>query len=191
MNQLLAKTQLSSGATLELVQGDITSEQVDAVVNAANAHLAHGGGLAGVIARKGGPTIQAQSDAWVRQHGPVTHAHPAYTSAGNLPARYIIHAVGPVWGSGQETEKLHDAVYGALSQAAQLELVSIAVPAISTGIFGFPLDLAAQVILASISAYFHDHPDSSLRQVRVVLYDQQAADAFLAAWQSKDFSPQP
>ena len=191
MNQLLAKARLSSGVFLELVQGDITIEQVDAVVNAANAHLTHGGGLAGVIARKGSPTIQAQSDAWVRQHGPVTHAQPAYTSAGELPARFIIHAVGPVWGSGQETEKLHDAVYGALALAAQLDLDSIAMPAISTGIFGFPLDLAAQVILESITAYFHDHTDTSLQQVRVVLYDQQAVAAFQAAWLSKDFNSQP
>lgn len=187
MNQLHAETQLMSGASLQLVQGDITIEPVDAIVNAANARLAHGGGLAGAIAREGGPTIQAESNAWVREHGPVEHAQPAYTSAGDLPARYVIHAVGPVWGSGQESTKLHAAVSGALALADRLELSAIAMPAISTGIFGFPLELAAQIILDSIAAYFQQHPDSSLKQVRVVLYDRPAVDAFLAAWMSMGF----
>ena len=86
-----------SGQRLEIVQGDITGETVDAIVNAANSHLQHGAGVAGAILRRGGYQIQQESLEWVRQHGPVTHAEPAYTSAGKLPCRYVIHAVGPVW----------------------------------------------------------------------------------------------
>jgi O-acetyl-ADP-ribose deacetylase (regulator of RNase III) len=188
MNREYAKTHLTPTTRLELVQGDITIEPVDAIVNAANARLAHGGGLAGVIARKGGPQIQAESDAWVREHGPVDHARPAYTSAGDLPARFVIHAVGPVWGSGQETNKLHDVVNGALALADQLALTSIAVPAISTGIFGFPLELAAQVILKSINTYFRAYPDSSIELVRMVLFDQRSIAAFMAAWKLLGFT---
>ena len=83
-----------SGAEFQIVQGDITQEAVDAIVNAANSHLQHGGGVAGVIVRQGGQAIQQESDAWVRAHGPVSHTEPAYTSAGRLPCKYVIHAVG-------------------------------------------------------------------------------------------------
>lgn len=126
---------------LQLVEGDITTAKVDAIVNAANAHLQHGGGVAGIISRKGGPVIQRESDLWVREHGSVRHAEPAVTSGGSLPCRYVLHAVGPVWGEGDEDRKLAEAVTGSLRAADQLELTSIAFPAISTGIFGFPKEI--------------------------------------------------
>src|SRR5512146_11618 len=110
MNTIIRTISYPSGQRLELVSGDLTEEQVDAIVNAANSHLAHGGGVAGAIVRRGGPSIQAESDAWVHKHGPVTHAEPAYTGAGRLPCRYVIHAVGPIWGAGDEDGKLADAV---------------------------------------------------------------------------------
>lgn len=101
-NQIKARYEFPGGQRLEIAQGDITAEDVEAIVNAANAMLQHGGGVAGVISRKGGPQIQEESNAWVREHGPVTHANPAYTRAGRLPFRFIIHAVGPVWGEGKK-----------------------------------------------------------------------------------------
>lgn len=167
--------------------GDITQEQVDAIVNAANEHLQHGGGVAGVISRKGGPQIQSESNAWIEEHGPVTHAEPAHTSAGDLPSRYVIHAVGPVWGQGDEDRKLDQAVQGSLQRAQSLELQSLALPAISTGIFGFPKERAAKVILSAIRSYFEDNPQASLRQVRVVLYDRATQKAFEQAWQVQRF----
>ncbi len=172
MNQVLKETQLPAGVTLQLVQGDLTEERVDAIVNAANAHLQHGGwrgrrDLSAVVGRK----IQAESDAWVRAHGPVPHAQPAYTGAGKLPCRYVIHAVGPVWGEGEEDKKLHVAVYGALELADQLNLASVAFPAISTGIFGFPKERAARIILETIRSYFSRQADSKVRLVRIVLID--------------------
>src|SRR5512144_2508720 len=102
MNQTIREHNFPSGIRLQIVQGDITDEHVDAIVNAANRHLAHGAGVAGAILRKGGRVVQDESDRWVSQHGTVTHAEPAYTRAGSLPCRYVIHAVGPVWGEGDE-----------------------------------------------------------------------------------------
>jgi putative ATPase len=189
MNSILVEKTLSSGQTLQIVQGDITIEEVDAIVNAANEHLQHGGGVAWAISKKGGPTVQQESDDWVRAHGPVSHSHPAWTSGGDLPAKYIIHAVGPVWGdthavgtSGSEDTKLAAAVTGALRVANELKCKSIAMPAISTGIFGFPKDRAAGIIFKSIDTYFGAKADSSVKTVRIVLFDDASVQAFLDVW---------
>ena len=184
MNVVLKEGFVLEERRVQIVQGDLTQENVDAIVNAANAHLMHGGGVAGVISRKGGPRIQEESDAWVSQHGPVKHAEPAYTSAGNLPSRYVIHAVGPVWGEGEEDAKLGAAVTGSLKLAGQLDLRSIALPAISTGIFGYPKERAAGVILQAVRDYFIQNPTSGLQQVRIVLFDRETVEAFLKAWEA-------
>jgi O-acetyl-ADP-ribose deacetylase (regulator of RNase III) len=185
MTLILREIVFPSGQTLQLVQGDLTTEAVDAIVNAANRHLQHGGGVAGMIVRRGGRQIQADSDAWVREHGPVSHAEPAYTGAGNLPCRYVIHAVGPVWGEGSEDNKLAAAVTGSLALADRLELRSIAFPAISTGIFGFPKERAAEVIFSTITAYFSQPPASGLQLVRLTLFDQPTIDAFVKVWDTR------
>ncbi len=139
---------------LELVQGDITEMDSDAIVNAANERLAHGGGVAGLISRKGGPAIQRESDEWVRQHGPVVTGSAAITSGGNLKARYVIHAVGPIYdGRPRSAELLASAVRAALRMADEHDLRSIALPAISTGIFGYPIEEAARVMLRAAIEY--------------------------------------
>lgn len=171
----------TSGLVLELAQGDITSEEVDAIVNAANSHLQHGGGLARAIAKRGGPAIQAASDRWVQEHGPVTHESPAWTGAGKLPCRYVIHAVGPVWGEGDEDAKLAAAVQGSLETAETLGCASLALPAISTGIFGFPRARAARVILRAAWDWSLHHPETALRRLRIVLFDALILDDFLDA----------
>jgi O-acetyl-ADP-ribose deacetylase len=183
---VLVERLFSPNHVLQLVQGDITALQVDAIVNAANAHLQHGGGVAGIISRKGGPTIQQESDTWVRQHGPVSHAQPAVTSGGNLPCRYVIHAVGPVWGEGDEDRKLAEAVSGSLQVADRLGLASIVLPALSTGIFGFPKERAAGIMFSAIERYFAGHNDSRVSRVLIVLYDQPTLDAFTKVWREKD-----
>ena len=185
MNQVIKEQDFPSGQKLQIVQGDLTQESVDAIVNAANAQLQHGGGVAGAIARRGGPTIQAESNAWVREHGPVSHSEPAYTRAGSLPSRYVIHAVGPVWGSGDEDAKLTAAIQGSLKRAEQLELKSIALPAISTGIFGFPTARAARIFLTVIEDYFKENPGSYIELVRLTLYDRQTLDVFLKEWEKR------
>lgn len=171
------------GQQLELVMGDLTRETVEAIVNAANAHLQHGGGLAGAIVRAGGAQIQAESNAWVRKHGPVPHDHPAVTTAGALPCRLILHAVGPVWGSGNEVKKLAAAVRGALETAEDLGLTSLAIPPISTGIFGFPKELAAPVFFDEIASFFQSRVSTRLLLVRLVMIDRQTYDVFTRSFQ--------
>jgi O-acetyl-ADP-ribose deacetylase (regulator of RNase III) len=163
--------------TLELLEGDITVLDTDAIVNAANEHLAHGGGVAGVISRKGGPAIQRESDAWVRQHGCVPTGSAAITSGGALPARYVIHAVGPVYdGSPRSAELLAGATRAALHMADEHRLESVALPAISTGIFGYPLEEAAQVMLQAAIAYLKG--ETQLERVIFCLYGRAAFDVF-------------
>ena len=171
----------STGQTLQIVQGDITIEDVDAIVNAANEHLQHGGGVAWAIVRRGGDVIQEESDKWIQQHGLVSHAHPAWTSGGALPAKYIIHAVGPVWGDGDEDNKLADAITGSLKVADELKCSSIAMPAISTGIFGFPKERAAGIIFKTIEEYFIKNK-SGLKVIRIILFDQTTVDIFTETW---------
>ena len=181
MNTVLVERVLPTDQTIQIVQGDITTEEVDAIVNAANENLQHGGGVAWAISKKGGAAIQSESDDWIRQRGPVSHSHPAWTSGGTLPARFVIHAVGPVWGDGDEDNKLESAVTGSLRLADELKCSSIAMPAISTGIFGFPKDRAAGVIFSAIEKYFENNV-SVLKVVKLVLFDQSSVDVFVKLW---------
>jgi O-acetyl-ADP-ribose deacetylase (regulator of RNase III) len=165
---------------LALVQGDITTMATDAIVNAANERLAHGGGVAGAISRHGGPEIQRQSDAWVMQHGRVPTGSAAITGAGKLAAKYVIHAVGPIYdGTSRSAELLASAVRSSLALADERGLKSVALPAISTGIYGYPLDEAAHVILSSALGYLDGQTD--LQRVVFCLYGQQAYDSFAKA----------
>src|SRR5690554_4215588 len=165
-NRIFTHT-LPSGQTVALEHGDLTEAAVDAIVNAANERLAHGGGVAGAIVRRGGPEIQAESHAWVRQHGPASHDRPALTGAGRLPARAVIHAVGPVWRGGQrgEPEHLRQAYASALALAHDQGFASVAFPSISTGIFGFPVEQGARIALKAVLDFFAAHPDSPVREV--------------------------
>ena len=182
MNSILRQKTFLSQHEFQIVQGDITQEQVDAIVNAANSQLQHGGGVAGMIVSRGGQQIQQESNAWVRAHGPVSHEEPAYTTSGRLPCKYVIHAVGPIWGEGTEDAKLGAAVKGSLKLADELSLESISLPAISTGIFGFPKERAAKIIFKTIDQYFDDLPESGLTLVRLTLFDQTTLDVFLQVW---------
>jgi O-acetyl-ADP-ribose deacetylase len=184
MNTVLLEKRLPSSQIVQIVHGDITVEEVDAIVNAANEYLQHGGGVARTISKQGGPAIQKESDAWVREHGRVPHASPAWTSGGRLPARYVIHAVGPVWGDGDEDNKLEAAVTGSLRVADELNCSSIALPAISTGIYGFPKERAAGIIFSAIENYFANN-SSGVKTVKLVLYDQPTVDVFLKTWQDQ------
>jgi len=181
MNTVLLEKKLPSNQTIQIVQGDITTEEVDAIVNAANERLQHGGGVAWAISKKGGAAIQNESETWIRQRGPVTHSQPAWTSGGQLPAKYVIHAVGPVWGDGDEDKKLSAAITGSLRVADELKCSSMAMPAISTGIFGYPKDRAAKIIFSVYQDYF-EHNSSGLQIVKLVLFDQATVDVFVNAW---------
>jgi O-acetyl-ADP-ribose deacetylase len=128
---------------IELLQGDITELSVDAIVNAANKHLQLGGGVAGAIRKKGGTSIQAECD----KIGGTFVGGAVITSGGNLKTRYVIHAVGPMMGEGNEDEKLKNATFNSLKVALENKLKSIAFPAISTGIFGYPIDRCAKIMI--------------------------------------------
>ena len=184
MNDVLKERTFPTGQTLQVVQGDITTEEVDAIVNAANEHLQHGGGVAWAISKRGGPAIQKESDDWIQQHGLVPHSRPAWTSGGLLPAKYVIHAVGPVWGDGDEDRKLSEAVTGSLRVADELKCESIALPAISTGIFGFPKERAAGILFTSIENYFASDA-SNIKVVKLILFDQSGIGVFIKVWQTK------
>jgi putative ATPase len=154
-----------------LVQNSIVDEDVDAIVNPANEYLSHGGGVAGLISRSGGPEIQRESN----DKAPVKTGDATYTSAGRLPFRAVIHAVGPVWkGGGQgEPAQLRSAVDAALHLADQLQLKSISLPSISTGIFGYPLEDAVKTILEAIMAFLET--DSSLEEVHLCEFSEEKA----------------
>jgi O-acetyl-ADP-ribose deacetylase len=179
MSTILITYTLSPATSLEIAHGDLTQEPVDAIVNAANKHLSHGSGVAGAIVHKGGSDIQRESDDWVNQHGQVTNAEPAYTHAGTLPAHYVIHAVGPVWGEGNEDAKLDSAIRGSLKRAEELGCQSIAFPAISTGIFGFPLPRAARIFFRAFQSFFKEALDSKIQLVRLTLWNDETVKVFL------------
>ncbi|PLX99210.1 MAG: O-acetyl-ADP-ribose deacetylase [Desulfuromonas sp.] len=149
---------------LKLIQGDITSLACDAIVNAANSALQLGAGVAGAIRSKGGPTIQKECD----RIGGCPVGDAVITGAGDLPCRYVIHAVGPRMGEGEEDAKLDGAAKAALLRASEQGLRSIALPAISTGIFGFPLERAADILLRS--AIEHLQGDTAIEEISFCLY---------------------
>ncbi len=180
MNQVLKEQGLSENVCLKLVHGDLTQEAVDAIVNAANEWLKHGGGVAGAIVSRGGEQIQRESDEWVRLHGPIRHERPAWTSGGRLPARYVIHAVGPRWGEGNEEARLRTTVRSALELAVSLGVQSIAFPLISAGIFGYPPLQAAQVILETLKAWGQEHASPS--EIRLVIYERALVEAIAERW---------
>jgi O-acetyl-ADP-ribose deacetylase (regulator of RNase III) len=161
--------------------GDLTRQPVDAVVNAANERLSHGGGVAAAIVRTGGRVIQEESDAWVRQHGPVGRGGAAVTTGGMLQAPHVIHVVGPRYAAGQDNPGiLRDAVTAALDAAASIGARSVAFPAISTGIFGYPGAEAATVIAAAVVSWLDRHP-GEVDEVRLVGFSRAAAEHFAAA----------
>jgi putative ATPase len=177
MSQLLARTTLPNGQQVILLQGDITQQQVDAIVNAANEWLQHGGGVAGAIVRAGGEEIQQESN----RIGHVPTGGAAVTGAGRLPARYVIHAVGPIWKNHTPEEADHllaSAVRSSLQRAEELGITTLAFPAISAGIYGFPKERCAKVMLGALEDYFAEHSRSSIQEVRIVLFDAPTCEAF-------------
>ncbi len=175
MARVLATRSVGRGE-LSVVVGDLTEETTDAIVNAANSSLAHGGGVAGAIVRRGGEEIQRES--WSK--APVEVGGAAVTGAGRLPCRWVIHAVGPVWGEGDEEGKLRRAVASALARAEELQASSLAMPGISTGIFGYPKAAGCRVIVAEVARHLRA-PSGRLGAVRLVSIDEETASHFLTA----------
>lgn len=188
---------LSNGVKLSLYQGDITDEQVDAIVNAANERLQHGGGVAAAIVQKGGRQIQEESTRKIQQHGPLNVGEATFTNAGNLACRYVIHTVGPVWRKHANEEckhLLHEACVQSLHIASvTLELSSLALTAISSGIFGMPKEICAQVMLSAVEAFSSSKEAefSTLRDVRIVIIDEQTLRVFQEEFVKRYLSQEP
>lgn len=167
--------------TMVALQGDITSMPVSAVVNAANESLVHGGGVALAISDAAGPSIDKESQEWIRTYGQIVSGVAALTSAGAMPSSYVIHVAGPVYQPDQENEKLLAAsVFAALETATEIGAESVAMPAISAGTCGYPSDDATRVIAASV-AEFVDTAGTSIRSVRLVGHDTAMTGRFVTA----------
>ena len=165
------------GKIIELVKGDITDLQVDCIVNAANSQLKLGGGVAGAIRRKGGPQIQRECDEIIARRGSVPTGEAVITSGGKLKAKYVIHAVGPVYGEGNEDDKLKNATINSLRLADEYGIKSIAFPAISTGYFGLPKDKCAKNMLSATISYLKEG-GTGLERVIFCLYDDETYRIF-------------
>ena len=163
---------------LEIRRGSVVDAQVDAIVNAANSHLAHAGGLARAIAQAAGPELQRACDAIAE----VPTGTAVATPGGRLKARWVIHAVGPVWHGGDVGEPvlLASAYRSAIEVAAQIGARSVAFPSISTGIFGYPLELAAPIAVASVRSAWAQHADQ-IEAVAFHLFTEREYEAFSAA----------
>jgi O-acetyl-ADP-ribose deacetylase len=165
-------------ATIELAQGDITAMNVDAIVNAANEQLQLGAGVAGAIRRKGGPSIQEECD----RIGGCATGSAVVTAGGELPARWVIHAVGPIWRGGGEGEEmlLASAVRAALKRAEEVGARSVALPAISAGVYGFPLTRAAELSIGVARSFAAEA--KSVSRIVFCLYEDSALAAFERAF---------
>lgn len=159
-------------SVLELVEGDITEMQTEAIVNAANARLVLGGGVAGAIKRKGGPKIQQECD----KIGGTFVGGAVKTTGGNLKAKYVIHAVGPQMREGNEDEKLKNATLNSLKLADENNIKSISFPAISTGIFGFPIERCAEIMLRTTIEYLKGQ--TNIEKVVFCLFGQDSYVVF-------------
>lgn len=177
-------TKMVDGKTIRLLRGDITREDVDAIVNAANSSLMGGGGVDGAIHRAGGTQILEECKQIRSLQGQLSPGFAVITSGGKMKARHVIHTVGPVWRDGtcNEEETLASSYRESLLLAAQYDLKTVAFPSISTGAYGFPLDKAAPIAISTTKEFLQD--DSSIEEVRFVLFDAFAFSEFQSALNS-------
>jgi O-acetyl-ADP-ribose deacetylase len=174
---LVSQILIANKTKLRLIKGDITERNVDAIVNAANSYLSHGGGVAAAIVQKGGRIIQDESD----KIGYVPVGNAVITTAGKLPCKAVIHVVGPRNGETKENEKLSIGVYNALKLAQQNGFKSISIPAISTGIFGFPKDKCAKILVEESIKFVNNNNSDSMKALEVIefcIYDDETLEQF-------------
>jgi O-acetyl-ADP-ribose deacetylase (regulator of RNase III) len=187
--QLIDEIRMSNDKIIRLIKGDITDQNVDVVVNPANSYLKHGGGVAGAIVRKGGKIIQTESD----RIGFVPVGSSVITTSGELPCQAIIHTVGPKMGEGNEDFKLSKSIHSSLSLASDNSYKSISIPAISSGIYGFPKDRCANILLDE-SIKFLQNNKTSLQTIEFCIIDNETLFHFKMKFKKlkneKFFSPQ-
>jgi O-acetyl-ADP-ribose deacetylase len=171
-----------AGHVIELVRGDITEESTDAIVNAANSSLLGGGGVDGAIHRAGGPAILEECQAIRARGGECPTGQAVITGGGRLPARWVIHTVGPVWHGGSRGEALllASCYRSSLRLAAEKQLRTVAFPSVSTGVYRYPVAQAAVVALGTVARFLREEPDAPAA-VRFVLFDEATYEAYRAA----------
>ena len=165
-----------------MIQGDITKQATDAIVNAANSSLMGGGGVDGAIHRAGGPAILEECKRIVARQGRLPTGKAVITTGGNLKAQYVIHTVGPVWhgGGGNEAELLRNAYRECLKLAIENKLASISFPSISTGAYGYPVDEAAKTAVDTVVSFLKEQV-TSLKEVMFVLFDSRTYQSYCSA----------
>jgi O-acetyl-ADP-ribose deacetylase (regulator of RNase III) len=170
-------------ASLSIIQGDITHQATDAIVNAANSGLMGGGGVDGAIHRAGGPAILEECRQIVARQGRLPTGQAVITTAGNMKARYVIHTVGPIWhgGSQGEAELLASAYRESLKLASANHLVSISFPSVSTGVYGYPVDKASEIALKTVVDFLSK--PASIKEVVFVLFDKLTFETYLKSLQ--------
>jgi O-acetyl-ADP-ribose deacetylase (regulator of RNase III) len=175
-------------AILEIQEGDITKLAVDAVVNAANTRLAGGGGVDGAIHRAAGPVLYEETERIIGRQGRVRVGDAVTTGAGNMPAKFVIHTVGPFYSGGTRNEEgqLKSAYQSSLREADRVGAKSVAFPAISTGAYGYPLDKAADIAVNAVIDYLHASPKSTVARVVFVQFGRDAYDRYLRLFESLD-----
>jgi len=174
----MKKIKLNDNRVLEIIQKDITEEETEAIVNAANGYLKHGGGVAGAIARAGGESIQRQSDEYISEKGPLNVSEVAVTGAGKMKSRYVIHVHGPKKSTENYKKLLYKSFYNILSKSDELELSSISIPAVSSGIFGVPKRECARTFFKALLDYFENNPASSVKVIRACNIDSETTRIF-------------
>ncbi len=169
---------------ISVIEGDITGQNTDAIVNAANSGLMGGGGVDGAIHRTGGPAILEECKNIVAQHGRLPTGKAVITTGGNLKARHVIHTVGPIWHGGgrNEAELLRSAYYECLKLATENKLASISFPSISTGAYGYPVDEAAKIAVSTVVSFLKEQA-TSLKDIVFVLFDSRTYQSYRSALQ--------
>ena len=167
---LVNKLALPGNREFAVVIYDLLYEPVDCIVNAANGGLSHGGGIAAAISKAAGPRLDEEGNEMVRRMGRIPVGEAVVTTAGNLPFKGVIHAVGPMMGSGDEENKIVKALHSSFLRASEKGWQSLSFPGISSGIFAVPLSICARAYIRAVKEFFPQHPDSSLRTIRLCLF---------------------
>ena len=181
-----------NGTKLSIVQGDITKQTTDAIVNAANSSLMGGGGVDGAIHRAGGPAILDECKQIVAKQGRLPTGKAVITTGGNLKANWVVHTVGPIWygGSRNEAELLKSAYYECLRVAAENKLASLSFPSISTGAYGYPVAEAARIAITTVVSFLKEQA-TSIKEVVFVLFDSRTHETYCSALQETIGSSKP
>ena len=177
-----AKEVIIGQTKLSIIQGDITKQTTDAIVNAANPSLMGGGGVDGAIHRAGGPAILKECKQIVSRQGHLSTGKAVITTGGNLKAKHVIHTVGPIWhgGTRNEADLLASAYRESLKAAAEHSLTSVSFPSISTGVYGYPVSDASRVAVKAVASFLKEQA-TSLKEIVFVLFDSRTCEAYSSA----------